>query len=136
LARILVKVVREKGSPDSFVGHIGGDDFVFITDENVVDDVCREIIREFDETSPSFYNEQDRSAGYIIGKDRQGKEIKTGLLSVSIGVVTNAVVKITHVAQISETGAELKKYAKSFEKSNFVRDQRKDSSRFGGKQEK
>ena len=125
LARILVNIVLEKGGQEAFVGHIGGDDFVFITADALVDDISQAIIKEFDTISPSLYNEEDRKAGYIVGKDRQGNEIKAGLLSVSIGIVSSSTQKITHVAQISEIGAELKKYAKSFGKSNFVRDQRK-----------
>ena len=125
LARILVNIVLEKGGQEAFVGHIGGDDFVFITADALVDDISQAIIKEFDTISPSLYNEEDRKAGYIVGKDRQGNEIKAGLLSVSIGIVSSSTQKITHVARISEIGAELKKYAKSFGKSNFVRDQRK-----------
>ena len=125
VARLLVRVVREDGGPASFIGHFGGDDFVFIAADAVIDKICARIVKEFDATAPQFYNEEDRAAGYIIGKDRLGNEIKTGLLSVSIGIVSNATHKITHVAQISELGAELKKYAKSFQESIFVRDQRK-----------
>ncbi len=125
LARLLVKVVRTTAGPDSFIGHIGGDDFVFVTSDEIVETVCKQIIAEFDKTTPQFYNEEDLKAGYIIGKDRLGNEIKTGLLSISIGIVSNANQPITHVAQISEKGAELKKYAKSFQESIFVRDQRK-----------
>ncbi|MFA5088889.1 MAG: response regulator [Candidatus Omnitrophota bacterium] len=124
-ARLLIKVVHEKAGPNAFVGHIGGDDFVFIVDDALMDDICQTIIKEFDKIAPSFYNEKDRKAGYIIGKDRQGNEIKTDLLSVSIGVVGSKDQNITHVAQIGEIGAELKKFAKSKEKSNFVRDKRK-----------
>ena len=91
-----------------------------------MDTVCRAIIAEFDRMAPEFYNEEDRQKGYIVGKDRQGNEIKVGLLSISIGVVSSATHKITHVAQISEIGAELKKFAKSMEKSNYVRNQRKE----------
>lgn len=125
LARLLVKVVRSVGGSETFIGHIGGDDFVFVTSDELVESVCKQIIVEFDKTAPQFYNEEDRKAGYIIGKDRLGNEIKTGLLSISIGIVSNANQPITHVAQISEKGAELKKYAKSFQESIFVRDQRK-----------
>lgn len=125
LARLLVKIVRSVGGPDSFIGHIGGDDFVFVTTDEIIETVCKEIIAEFDKTAPQFYNEEDRKAGYIMGKDRLGNEIKTGLLALSIGIVSNANQPITHVAQISEKGAELKKYAKSFQESIFVRDQRK-----------
>jgi diguanylate cyclase (GGDEF)-like protein len=124
LARSLIKFVREVGGPNAFVGHIGGDDFIFIMDDKMIDDACRKIIGDFDKKVPSFYNKKDYAAGYICGKDRQGKEQRFGLLSVSIGIVSNASHGITHVAQISEIGAELKKYAKSIEGSNFVRDKR------------
>jgi diguanylate cyclase (GGDEF)-like protein len=125
VARLLVNVVRSVGGADSFIGHIGGDDFVFATSDDIVETVCKEIISEFDKIAPQFYNEEDRRTGYIMGKDRLGNEVKTGLLSISIGIVSNVHQPITHVAQISEKGAELKKYAKSFQESIFVRDQRK-----------
>ncbi len=124
-ARILIQSTHELGNPNDFVGHIGGDDFVIVTAPDVVDNLCRKIIADFEKKAPSFYNETDREKGYIIGLDRQGKEQKIPLLSVSIGVVTNEFRKIEHVAQIGEIGAELKSYAKSLERSNYVKDQRK-----------
>ena len=124
LARILIKVVREGGGQNSFIGHIGGDDLVFFVDDAAADKVCEGIIKEFDTKVPSFYPPEDHRQGYIVAKDRQGHEQKFGLLAISIGVVSNVNQPITHVAQISEIGAELKKYAKSFEKSIFVRDKR------------
>jgi len=124
-ARSLIKVVREKAGNNAFVGHIGGDDFVFVSPDNIIDDVCQAIIDDFDAKIQGFYNKEDYQAGYILGKDRQGNAQQFGLLSISIGIVSNATQPITHVAQVAEIGAELKKYAKGFDKSNFVRDQRK-----------
>ena len=124
-ARILIQSTQEVGNPIDFIGHIGGDDFVIVTTPNVVDNLCREIIAGFEKTAPSFYNETDRKNGYIVGLDRQGKEQRIPLLSVSIGVVTNEFRKIEHVAQIGEIGAELKGYAKSLERSNYIKDKRK-----------
>ncbi len=125
LARMIVEAVRERGDPNAFVGHIGGDDFVFIAEDAKADAVSNKIIEEFDKMVTSFYVAEDQKVGYIIGKDRQGNEVKVGLLSVSIGIVSNTTHKINHVAQIAEIGAELKKFAKSIDKSNFVRDQRR-----------
>jgi len=124
-ARILIRVVRELGKPDDFIGHIGGDDFVIITTPQVVDNICKKIIADFENASPSFYNETDKKIGYIIARDRKGIEQKVPLLSVSIGVVTNEFRKIEHVAQIGEIGAELKALAKSLERSNYIKDKRK-----------
>jgi diguanylate cyclase (GGDEF)-like protein len=125
IARICIKNVRDVAGPNSFIGHIGGDDFVFITEDALIDTVCQRITDEFAAMVPSFYSEEDNKAGYIIAKDRQGHEQKFGLLSVSIGIVSSVTQSITHVAQIGEIGAELKKYAKSFDHSVFVRDHRK-----------
>jgi diguanylate cyclase (GGDEF)-like protein len=124
-ARILIDATQSVCGSDTFVGHIGGDDFVFICDNDKADAVSQKIIEDFDKASPSFYNEADRQAGFIMGHDRQGLEVKTGFVSISIGIVSNDVQKITHIAQIGEIGAELKKHAKNVEKSVFIRDQRK-----------
>ncbi len=125
LARAMVESAQALGDANIFVGHIGGDDFVFISSNEQADKLAQAIIDAFDKQSPLFYNEEDRNNGFIMGVDRQGNPTKAGLVSVSIGIVSNAVQKITHVAQIGEIGAELKKYAKAVGKSNFVRDQRK-----------
>ncbi|MFA5411636.1 MAG: response regulator [Candidatus Omnitrophota bacterium] len=123
-ARILIRAAGQCGRADDFIGHIGGDDFVIVTTTDIVDKLCKRIIEDFEKTAPSFYNEADRKRGYILAKDRQGKEQKVPLLSVSIGVVTNEFREIEHVAQIGEIGAELKSYAKSLERSNYVKDKR------------
>jgi diguanylate cyclase (GGDEF)-like protein len=125
-ARILIRVTQEKGNPDDFVGHIGGDDYVIITTTQRVDDLCQTVIKQFEQTAPLFYNETDRKNGYIFAHDRKGNEVKIPLLSISIGVVSNEYRKIDHVVQIGEIGAELKAFAKRLERSNYVKDQRAD----------
>lgn len=124
-ARILIRSVKESDYPDDFIGHIGGDDFVTISSPQRAKAIANKIIAEFDKTSPSFYSEEDRMAGFIIARDRQGQDQKTPLLSISIAIVTNENTKIEHIAQIGERGAELKKYAKSLKGSNLVQDKRK-----------
>ena len=124
-ARIMIRAVKESGSPSDFIGHIGGDDFVIVTEAEAAERISQKVIDEFEKTVPSFYNEVDRANGYILAKDRKGQEQRIPLLSVSIGIVTNETRKIEHVAQIGEIGAELKSYAKNLERSNYVKDKRK-----------
>ena len=126
-ARILIAATQKKGTADTFVGHIGGDDFVYVCEENLAEDIANEIIKEFDEAIPSLYSEEDQKRGYILAKNRQNEEVKAGLLSISIGIVSNVSQPIRHIAQIAEIGAELKRYAKGIEGSSFVRDKRKSS---------
>ena len=112
-ARLLVRSAKGFGNPDDFIGHIGGDDFVIVTTPDKTDNLCQKIILEFESLVPSFYNEKDRKNSFIIAKDREGKEQKVPLLSISIGVVTNEHRKITHIAQIGEIGAELKEIGRA-----------------------
>lgn len=124
-ARVVIKAVEEKGAPEDFVGHIGGDDLVIVTEPTAIDAVCKQIIKEFDKAAPKLYPPEDLKRGYIVGKDRQGKTVKAELISISIGVVTNEHRNLTHVAEVAEIGAELKEYAKKQKGSNYVKDKRK-----------
>jgi len=124
-ARILINSVQEKGTPQDFIGHVGGYDFVVITDPDKNDGLCKNIIGQFDSMAPELYNKNDREKGYIVGKDRRGKTKKIPLMSISIGVVSNEKRKIAHVAEVGEIGAELKKYAKGLKGSNYVTERRK-----------
>ncbi|MDP8259848.1 MAG: response regulator [Candidatus Gygaella obscura] len=123
-AQVIIASVAKCGANDDFIGHIGGDDFVVTTIPERIEALCSEIIKEFDSAILGFYNEEDRSKGFITAKDRQGNPQQTPLMSISIGVVTNESRKITHVAQVGEIGAELKSAAKKVGKSNYVLDKR------------
>ncbi len=124
-ARILISSLQDKGSEKDFVGHIGGDDFVIITTPDKIDEMCKDIIAKFDTMAPELYNREDKEKGYVIAKDRQGNSQKIPLVTISICVVSNEKKKIEHVAEVGEIGAELKKYAKSLEGSNYVKERRK-----------
>ncbi len=123
-ARIIIETVAKFGSEDDFTGHIGGDDFVIVTCPEKAVDFCSKIIEEFDGRIQDLYDEDDRKEGYILCKDRQGKENKFPLMTISIGVVSNERRKITHPGEISKIGAEVKKYAKTLQWSNYKIDNR------------
>jgi diguanylate cyclase (GGDEF)-like protein len=123
-ARIIIKHMKELGGRDDFVGHIGGDDFIAISAPDRVDAICSAIIKSFDKDILKFYSAKDRARGYITGIDRQGGINKFPIMTVSIGVVTNTKRKFSHTGQVAAVGAELKKYAKSLEGSDYVIDRR------------
>lgn len=123
LSKILRDVVRAM-APGGFVGHIGGDDFIFNVDLAYLETCCDEVITLFDELIPYQYTGEDRSAGYFLGKDRRGNVHRIPLMTLSIGVVTNQVHEFSHTGQVSELAAEMKTYAKSLPGSKYVVDRR------------
>jgi GGDEF domain-containing protein len=128
--RLLSKMLRDvvRGlAPNGFVGHIGGDDFIFNVSIEHLEATCDEIVRVFDELIPYQYTEDDRRAGYFLGKDRRGNVHRIPIMALSIGVVTNQFAQFEHTAQISELAAEMKAYAKSLPGSKYVVDRRHQS---------
>lgn len=125
-AQLLLRVVREHSDEGDFVGHIGGDDFIVITQPSRMEILAKRIIAEFDAMVPSFYKEEDRKRRKIISTDRQGAIREFSLLSIAIGICHNKKRKLTSYAQISQYGAELKKHAKAKKGSAFILDRRRD----------
>jgi diguanylate cyclase (GGDEF)-like protein len=121
-------VVAASEARNGFVGHIGGDDFVVITSPEDAEDLCKQIIADFDSKSPGFYTEEDRTRGYVTTKDRRGQVTQFKLLSMAIGVVTSVVRKITSLGEVSKIGAEMKHFAKDHKekRSAYAIDRRKD----------
>jgi diguanylate cyclase (GGDEF)-like protein len=126
LARILHDVVSGLCGAGGFVGHIGGDDFLFMVPLARMPQVCDEIVRVFDELVPLQYSEQDRRVGYFFGKDRRGQLHRVPLMSLSIGVVTNQRRRFEGAAQVSDLATEMKSFAKTKSGSLWVVDRRSD----------
>ncbi|MEO7102495.1 MAG: diguanylate cyclase [Gemmatimonadaceae bacterium] len=126
LAALLHDTVRGMVGDEGFVGHIGGDDFIFLIPRDRVDDVCSEIVQTFDTLIAYQYSENDRRAGYFFGKDRRGQLHRVPLMTLSIGVVTNERRTFTQSVAVSALATEMKTYAKTLPGSVYAVDRRTD----------
>jgi len=123
-ARVVVNAARTIKSDHSFVGHVGGDDFVLITPSDKIAKACDEITRNFDLLITNFYDEEDRIRGAIHSIDRQGNTSAFSIMTCSIAVIDTAMHPVRHVADISARAAQVKKYAKSVTGSATCYDRR------------
>lgn len=126
LAMILHDVVKGVCGENGFVGHIGGDDFIFVVPYESIAETCEEITATFDLLVPYQYSEPDRRAGYFFGKDRRGVLDRVPLMTLSIGVVTNAQRTFKEPRQVSRLATEMKTYAKTLSGSVYSIDRRTD----------
>lgn len=124
-ARIIVNAIAGLGSAETYVGHVGGDDFIFATPPALMVRACEEITRNFDLIVPNFYDDDDRAAGGIHSVDRQGSAAVFPLMGISLAVVDTSISAIQHLADISARAAQVKKFAKAVPGSNYVIDRRK-----------
>jgi len=124
VARIMSNTVRES-KLGGFVGHIGGDDFVFIVPLDQAEPVCKTVISNFNVIESDLFGEEDKARGYYVAKDRKGQEQKFPLLGISIAVVPMNNPNVQHTGKVAEIAAELKKVAKKSPESCYVFDRRK-----------
>ena len=123
-ADIIRDAVQFEGNRDDFIGHIGGDDFVIITSWNKCENICKMIIEDFDKKILFLYNEEDRKKGFITTKNRRGQIINFPVMTISLAVVTNENRDYENALELAEVAAEVKKYVKSLEGSNYLKDRR------------
>ena len=125
-ARTIVKNVHALKNNDCFVGHIGGDDFVAIISKTNYDEICQNIINEFDSEILSYFTEEDRKRGYIEVANRRGILEDFPLTAISIGVVDVEPDRFDNILEIGEVGAQVKHLAKTILGSSYVIDRRKE----------
>ena len=125
-ADAILEALHKYGREGDFCGHIGGDDFIMITNMERATLLSGEIIRLFEAEITGHYDLQDRERGYIESINRNGKPLRFGIMTISISIVHNTYRELDHPGKVAQVAAELKKYVKSLEGSNFVYDRRRE----------
>lgn len=121
-AQILMQAAQQ--DPTSFVGNIGGDDFIIVCGLDYAENMAQKIVQEMTDIAPTFYNEDDRQQGFMVSVNRRGETEKFNFLSIGIGIVHNSLKDLTSFAQVSNIGSELKCLAKKHESSYYAIDRR------------
>jgi len=125
---LLAKVLRDSsqimGMSSDFIGHVGGDDFVVISGSQQVEDLARRIVEFFDKGVEGIHDPEDYERGYLRVKNRAGVEADIPLITITIALVKDAQGRFQHMAELSDTVAELKRYGKSQIGSVVVKDRR------------
>ncbi len=121
-ADLMREIMTLHGMPGDFLGHVAGDDFVFITTLQTCDVVCQKAIEAFDRIIPLYYDRSDRDRGYIETDDRFGEKRRFPIMSVSVVAVMSDG-QADH-SELARKAADLKKRAKAVVGSVFLRSDR------------
>jgi len=124
-AYMLYSNIKKYGNAEDFIGHIGGDDFVFITTTTRAKEICQNFIDMFDKISPFHYSHKDRQNRFIVAKDRTNEQKKMPLMSVSVALVNRKdTSELKSMVQINERITEVKRFIKTIPGSKFMIDRR------------
>lgn len=110
------ELLQKKYPNDSFVAHIGGDDFFIGIKNSPIEEVytiTHEALNEFKQSAKNLYKEEDKEKGFINGKDRFGEERVFKLLSCSCAIIE--ISSNSKKSNFDYTLNIMKKYSKDLE---------------------
>lgn len=124
-AETIMKTIQNSELEETFIGHIGGDDFVAIIPGIHCEKLCQTILAYFDTHVGRYFTDKDLEQGYIEVANRKGIIEQFPLTSLSIGVVVADEGRFHNILEIGEIGAQVKHAAKSVMGSSYAVDRRK-----------
>jgi diguanylate cyclase (GGDEF)-like protein len=97
-ALVLGKAVDSVGTTNDFIGHIGSDDFIIITEQGLVDAVAAELTQRFDAEIETHYPWQARQKG-------------VDLMKLSVGMITSEDGPFYDIREITEAASSARRTA-------------------------
>ncbi len=122
-ARIIKDIVFDV-CREGFVGHIAGDDYIYIVPQDKFEFISKTIIKTFDSLIRLKYEDADLDRGYITVKNRRGVTEEFPILTLSIAIIINHKGMFKHVGEMSKMLADLKKATKLKPGSNYMVERR------------
>ncbi len=86
MSKMLVNLTRDMGIYECFIAHMGGEHFVVLLKLEDYERFCNGLVHTFDQQVRDLYTQQEIDQGYIIARDRKGKDVRCPIMALSIGV--------------------------------------------------
>jgi diguanylate cyclase (GGDEF)-like protein len=124
LARIVLEASQKHSNGVDFVGHIGGDDFVLLSEPERAEAVAEDIIAGFNAAVRELYDAEDRERGSIEVPNRRHVVERFPLMSLTIALVSTDRMPVSHLAELIDVAQELKSHGKGIPGSVLVGERR------------
>jgi diguanylate cyclase (GGDEF)-like protein len=108
-ALIMGETVDQIGTPEDFIGHVGGDDFIIITQGERVNTMAEALTKRFNAEVGTHYDYKARQQGFIVYQGRDGREQRASLMTMAIGVIKPDEEGFTDIREITEAAAEARR---------------------------
>ncbi len=108
-AMLLLEVVDEFGSGAEFIGHIGGDDFIVISNPEAAPQIKTHLVQRFNEEVEAFYGFKDRERGYVEVDDGAGNIQQAPLMTLAVGLIYHDTAPFADIREITEVAADARR---------------------------
>jgi DNA-binding response OmpR family regulator len=126
-ATALRRASSEVGEPAPFVGHVGGDDFVAVCEQEQAEPFCRRVVEIFDDEVWHRHDSGDAERGFLEIVDRQGIVRRSPLVSFSVGIALSGRRSYRDHREVVAVATEMKAVAKGTPGSAIAVDRRGDA---------
>lgn len=123
-ADIIKESLEAMTDAESFLGHIGGDDFTILIASDQAEPLAQKIVQAFAAKVADFYDPEDARIGKILAKNRQGHTQEFPLMTISIGIVDLQGRSFRHYLEVAAACAEVKEVAKHLPGNSIFFDRR------------
>lgn len=106
---LINEILDELGTPNDFIGHAGGDNFIIITSEETAKPISTHLKTRFANEVLSHYNFMDRDQGYIISASASGQMEQVPLMNLAVGVVSPTDYQFADIREITELAADARR---------------------------
>jgi len=106
---LIGEVLDEIGTPNDFVGHAGGDNFIIVTTEEAAPAIRQKLKSRFAEEILSQYNFMDRQQGFIMAPSKDGILEQFPFMTMAIGLVSPSQQSFSDIREITELAAEARR---------------------------
>jgi diguanylate cyclase (GGDEF)-like protein len=117
---LILATVKAQGDAGSFVGHVGGDDFVMVLSTDKAAAICEAVIQSFDAEVSKHFSPEDLAHGGIEGCDRYGVHRFFPITTISIAVIICGGDEFASAVDIARACAQVKDTAKETPGSSYL----------------
>ena len=110
-ALIMGETVDQMGTAEDFIGHVGGDDFIIITQGDRGEAMAEALTKRFNAEVGPHYDFKARQQGFVVYKGRDGKEQRAALMTMAIGIIKPDEEGFTDIREITEAAADSRRRA-------------------------
>ena len=112
-ALVMSEAVDRLGTPEDFIGHVGSDDFIIIAQGDRAKPIADALVKRFNEEVGAHYDYRDRQQGYVMYKDKDGREQRAPLMTMAVGIISPDVQQFTDIREITEAAADARRRSMS-----------------------
>ncbi len=120
MGKLLVSLTRSMGIYECCVSHMGGEHFVVLLKLEDHERFCSGLMQAFDDGRKSMYTPTENDQGYIIARDRTGRETRGPLMSLSIGVAHTQFRQFKSAKKMFEVLAQVRQKAQPTDNQSVV----------------